>query len=227
MGFFKTIIELIIIVGIFLGIAYYLNLFGIGNLISSYTPGLTVPNSQIINGSLGNIEGLSEYSSQYRVAEIIAKKYNEPIKRTILFTGNSSSMGIEEYNANDFSTVGTSDNMIDYDGLYVPIYENISDAYVSGSNYIPSLIGKTVYIWFNASYDNNSVIQVPYIVQSETIKPNKNGGSFSVWHLTQDTGVPDSTAINMDNESRSELNKTITYTIAIYYNGTEILFPTG
>ena len=223
MGFFKTIIGLIIIVGIFLGITYYFNLFGVGNLFNKYIPISTLPNSQIINGSLGNIEGLSEYSSQYRVAEIIAKKYNEPIKRTILFTGNSSSMGIEEYNSNDFSTVGTSLNFIYYEKIYTPIYINISDVYVNGSNYFTSLIGKKVYVQFNTNYNNVSVIQVPYIVQSETIKPNKNGGSFSVWHLTQDTGVPDSTAVNVT----SVLSKSVNNIIGIYYNGREILFPRG
>ena len=220
MGFFKTIIELIIIVGIFLGIAYYLNLFGIGNLISSYTPGLTVPNSQIINGSLGNIKGLSEYSSQDRVAEIIAKKYNEPIKRTILFTGNSSSMGIEEYNSNDFSTVGTSYSDIEYNKMYIPLYYYISGVYVSGSDYFTSLIGKKVMLEIFDG-NNNRTIMAAYIVQSETIKPNKNGGSFSVWYLTQDTGVSNSTATNnLSILSSSGL-------IGVYYNGREILFPRG
>ncbi len=187
----------------------------IANQICSLVPASSsaLPNSQIINGSLGN-NPYAEYSSQSKIASNITKKYNEPINHTILFTGNSSNKTIETINQNDFSTDGTSNQSINYAGLYVPIYENISGIYINGSSYFPSLIGKIVYIEFNASYANNSIIQVPYTVQSEKII-----GPMVYWHLTQDTGISNSTATNkLSTLSSSGL-------IGIYYNGTEILFP--
>lgn len=212
------------IVGVFIILVVVL-MFVVNILTSSTGSGLispkTLPVSKIINGSLGNNFN-ANYSSHYKVAVNITKKYNEPINNTILFTGNSSNMTIETYYQMEFSTVGTSYNLINYHGLYVPIYENISDVYINGSSYISSLINKVVYIEFNATYDNNSVIQVPYIVQSEKIS-----GTYVYWYLTQDTGISNSTAINANNENNSELINTTTYIIGIYYNGTEILFPRG
>ena len=224
----KIIGVLLIIAIIALAALYYFNPFGVKNILGLINPiQSTVPVSQIINGSLGNIRGVSNYSSQYKVAVNITKKYNEPIKHLILFTGNSSNNQTEYMNQYLFSTQGTSDNMIDYHGLYVPVYENISDVYINNSSHFPSLIGKAVYIEFNASYDNNSIIQVPYTVQSEKIINSSVVGPMVYWHLTQATGISNSTAINLNDENMSELRKTITYTIGIYYNGTEILFPTG
>ena len=223
----KIIGVLLIIAIIALAALYYFNPFGVKNILDLINPiQSTVPVSQIINGSLGN-NANANYSSQYKVAVNITKKYNEPIKHLVPFTGNSSSMHTELINQYFFSTQGTSDNMIDYHGLYVPIYENISDVYVNNSSYFSSLIGKVVYIEFNASYDNNSIIQVPYTVQSEKIINSSVAGPMVYWHLTQATGISNSTAINFNNENSSELRKTTTDIIGIYYNGTEILFPTG
>ena len=227
MGLFKNIMVMLVIIAIIGVIVYYFNLFGFKNIVVTSVTPKTLPNSQIINGSLGNIRGVSNYSSQYKVAVNITKKYNESIKHLVLFTGNLSSTTKETYNQEMFSTQGTSDNSIIYKGLYVPVYENISDVYVNNSSYFSSLIGKVVYIEFNASYYNNSIIQVPYTVQSEKIKNSSVAGPMVYWHLTQDTGISNSTAINLNNENMSELRKTTTYTIGIYYNGTEILFPRG
>ncbi len=228
MSFIKNIVLMLVIIAIIGLVAYYFNVFGAKAIISGISPiSSTAKVSQIINGSLGNIRGVSNYSSQYKVAVNITKKYNEPIKHLVPFTGNSSSTSKETYNQEMFSTQGTSDNMIDYHGLYLPVYENISDVYINNSSYFPSLVGKVVYIEFNASYDNNSIIQVPYTVQSEKIINSSVAGPMVYWHLTQDTGISNSTAINLNDENMSELRKTITYTIGIYYNGTEILFPTG
>lgn len=221
MSFLRNIIFMLFVLAVIGLIAYYFNLFGAKNILSSISPiSSTVPNSQVINGPLGNNIN-ANYSSQYKVAVNITKKYNEPIKHLILFTGNSSNKQTEYMNQYLFSTQGTSDNSINYDGLYVPIYENISDMYVSDSSYFTSLIGKVVYIGFNASYDNNSIIQVPYTVQSEKIK-----GSYVYWHLTQATGISNSTAINYM-KNITVFKDTVNNIISIYYNGTEILFPTG
>ena len=224
----KIIGVLLIIAIIALAAVYYFNPFGVKNILDLINPiQSTVPVSQIINGSLGNIRGVSNYSSQYKVAVNITKKYNEPIKHLVPFTGNSSSMHTELINQYFFSTQGTSDNMIDYHGLYVPIYENISDVYVNNSSYFSSLIGKVVYIEFNASYDNNSIIQVPYTVQSEKIINSSVAGPMVYWHLTQDTGISNSTAISILKANNSVFNHAVSYIIGIYYNGTEILFPRG
>ena len=228
MSFIKNIVLMLVVIAIIGIVAYYFNVFGAKAIITGISPiSSTAKVSQIINGSLGNIRGVSNYSSQYKVAVNITKKYNEPIKHLVPFTGNSSSTSKETYNQEMFSTQGTSDNMINYHGLYVPVYENISDVYINNSSYFPSLIGKVVYIEFNASYANNSIIQVPYTVQSEKIINSSVVGPMVYWHLTQATGISNSTAINLNDENMSELRKTITYTIGIYYNGTEILFPTG
>ena len=182
-----------------------------------------LPNSQIINGSLGNIRGVSNYSAQHKVAVNITKKYNESIKHLVLFTGNSSNALIETNSQEQFSTIGTSYKIIDYRGLYVPIYENISDTYVNGSNYFPSLIGRVVYVEFSLTYSNETpTIQVPYIIKSEKIN-----GAKVFWHLTQDTGISNSTSINLLESNNSVFNDAVNYIIGIYYNGTEILFPTG
>ena len=224
----KIIGVLLIIAIIALAALYYFNPFGVKNILGLINPiQSTVPVSQIINGSLGNIRGVSNYSSQYKVAVNITKKYNEPIKHLILFTGNSSNNQTEYMNQYLFSTQGTSDNMIDYHGLYVPVYENISDVYINNSSYFPSLVGKVVYIEFNASYDNNSIIQVPYTVQSEKIINSSVAGPMVYWHLTQDTGISNSTAISILKANNSVFNHAVSYIIGIYYNGTEILFPRG
>ena len=223
MELFKKVFGLLIILSII-----YIIVTLIGTSIPTIIPPpvSTVSNYQLINGPLGN-NANANYSSQDRIAKKTAKQYNEPINKTILFTGNSSNMKTELLNEYFFSTQGTSDNMIDYHGLYVPIYENISDVYLNNSSYFSSLIGKVVYIEFNASYDNNSIIQVPYTVQSEKIINSSVAGPMVYWHLTQATGISNSTAINFNNENSFELRKTTTDIIGIYYNGTEILFPTG
>ena len=195
----------------------------IANQICSLVPASSsaLPTSQIINGSLGN-NPYAEYSSQFKIASNITKKYNEPINHTILFTGNSSNRTIETINQNDFSAEQGSLYYIKYNGLYVPIAQNISGEFINNTSYIPSLIGKKVYTQFIAIYDNNLTIQVPYTVQSEKII-----GTRIYWHLTQDTGISNSTEINVNKESLSESNITISYPAGIYYNGTEILFPRG
>ena len=228
MSFIKNIVLMLVIIAIIGLVAYYFNVFGAKAIISGISPiSSTAKVSQIINGSLGNIRGVSNYSSQYKVAVNITKKYNEPIKHLVPFTGNSSSTSKETYNQEMFSTQGTSDNMIDYHGLYLPVYENISDVYINNSSYFPSLVGKVVYIEFNASYDNNSIIQVPYTVQSEKIINSSVAGPMVYWHLTQATGISNNNAINILKANDTVFNDTINYIIGIYYNGTEILFPTG
>ena len=227
MSFIKNIVLMLVIIAIIGLVAYYFNVFGAKAIITGISPiSSTAKVSQIINSSLGN-NANANYSSQDRIAKKTAKQYNESINKTILFTGNSSNMHTELINQYLFSTQGTSDNMIDYHGLYVPVYENISDVYLNNSSYFSSLIGKVVYIEFNASYDNNSIIQVPYTVQSEKIINSSVAGPMVYWHLTQATGISNSTAINFNNENSFELRKTTTDIIGIYYNGTEILFPTG
>ena len=228
MSFIKNIVLMLVIIAIIGLVAYYFNVFGAKAIISGISPiSSTAKVSQIINGSLGNIRGVSNYNSQYKVAVNITKKYNEPIKHLVPFTGNSSSTSKETYNQEMFSTQGTSDNMIDYHGLYLPVYENISDVYINNSSYFPSLVGKVVYIEFNASYDNNSIIQVPYTVQSEKIINSSVAGPMVYWHLTQDTGISNSTAISILKANNSVFNHAVSYIIGIYYNGTEILFPRG
>ena len=228
MSFIKNIVLMLVVIAIIGIVAYYFNVFGAKAIITGISPiSSTAKVSQIINGSLGNIRGVSNYSSQYKVAVNITKKYNEPIKHLVPFTGNSSSTSKETYNQEMFSTQGTSDNMINYHGLYVPVYENISDVYINNSSYFPSLIGKVVYIEFNASYANNSIIQVPYTVQSEKIINSSVAGPMVYWHLTQATGISNSTAISILKANNSVFNHAVSYTIGIYYNGTEILFPTG
>lgn len=190
-----------------------------------------LPNSQIINSSIGNNINAS-YSSQYKIAVDITKKYNESIKHLILFTGNSSNESIENMNQYEFSTAQGSLYYIKYNGLYVPIAQNVSGKLInktnssSTTNYIPSLVGDKIYILFVAVYDNNLTIQVPYIVQSEKIT-NGSIGKFVYWHLTQDTGISNSTAINVNNESLAQSNITVSSVAGMYYNNNLILFPTG
>ena len=228
MSFIKNIVLMLVIIAIIGLVAYYFNVFGAKAIISGISPiSSTAKVSQIINGSLGNIRGVSNYNSQYKVAVNITKKYNEPIKHLVPFTGNSSSTSKETYNQEMFSTQGTDLNFINYKGIYTPIYVNISEVYLNGSSYFQSLIGKTIEVEFNTNYNITPIIQVPYTVQSEKIINSSVAGPMVYWHLTQATGISNSTAINLNNENMSELRKTITYTIGIYYNGTEILFPTG
>ena len=187
----------------------------IANQICSLVPAPSsaLPNSQIINGSLGNINGVSNYDSQYKIALNITKKYNESINHLVLFSGNSSNVVTETNNQEQFSTVGTSFYDIEYDGMYIPLYYNISEIYSTNQSYFPALIGKTVMMEvFDGN--NNNTIMAPYAVQSEKII-----GTRVYWHLIQDTGISNSTATNNGSIlSSSGL-------IGIYYSGTEILFP--
>lgn len=198
---------------------------GVGKALGCSTPtttnstSKTAPPSQIINNLLGNNPN-AEYKSQYAFAENITKKYNETIKKLILFTGNSSNKAIEMSAEEEFSVQGSSVYVIKYGGFYVPTYENISDEYFNGSSYLPSLLGKVVYVEFVDSNYNNSTLQIPYKVQSETI----DRADVS-WYLTQATGIPNSTAINILDANNTIFNKGISGVIGIYYNGTEILFP--
>ena len=215
----KIIGVLLIIAIIALAALYYFNPFGVKNILDLINPiQSTVPVSQIINGSLGNIRGVSNYSSQYKVAVNITKKYNESIKHLVLFTGNLSSTTKETYNQEMFSTQGTSYYDIEYNGMYIPLYYNISEVYSKNQSYLPTLIGKTVMMEVFDGNNNNTII-APYTVQSEKIKNSSVAGPMVYWHLTQDTGISNSTATNkLSTLSSSGL-------IGIYYNGTEILFP--
>jgi hypothetical protein len=219
MGLFKNIMAMLVIIAIIGVIVYYFNLFGFKSIVVPSVTPKTLPISKIINGSVGN-NAYANYSSQFKIASNITKKYNEPINHTILFTGNSSNKTIETINQNDFLAEHSSPYFIKYNGLYVPIAQNISGEFVNNTSYIPSLIGKKVYSQFIATYDNNLTIQVPYIVQSEKII-----GNMVYWHLIQDTGISNSTEINVNKESLSESNITISSSAGIYYNGTELLFP--
>ena len=117
--------------------------------------------------------------------------------------------------------------MINYHGLYVPIYTNISEVYINNSSYFHSLIGKVVYIEFSLSYNSSSpIIQVPYTVQSEKIINSSVAGPMVYWHLTQATGISNNNAVNIDN-NLTLVKESVTYPIGIYYNGKEILFPRG
>jgi hypothetical protein len=219
MSIIKSIIAVFVILAIVGVVAYYYNVFGIGTSLKSVSStSTTAPTSQIINGSLGNIKGLSNYSSQYKVAVNITKKYNEPINKTIPFTGNSSSPSKQTYNQELFSTQGTSYYDIEYNGMYIPLYYNISEVYFKNQSYFSSLIGKTVMMEI-FDRNNNNTIMAPYTVQSEKIINSSATGPMVYWHLTQATGISNSTATNkLSILSSSGL-------IGIYYNNTEILFP--
>ncbi|MCL4372023.1 hypothetical protein M1373_01750 [Candidatus Marsarchaeota archaeon] len=220
MSFLRNIIFMLFVLAVIGLIAYYFNLFGAKNILSSISPiSSTVPNSQVINGPLGNNIN-ANYSSQYKVAVNITKKYNEPIKHLILFTGNSSSSLIETNNEQQFLSQFVGNYAIKYDGSYTPIVINISDEFINNTTYIPSFIGKKVYIEFKTNSNNIPTIQVPYIVKSEQI-----GKPKVLWTLTQDTGISNSTAINVNHLNFSEAKQTVSFPIGIYYNGTEILFP--
>ncbi len=216
MGFLKNLI----ILAIFIGIVYY--------LISLYEPSLiptiepkTLPNNVIINGSLGNNVN-AHYSYMYNTSLSITKKYNEPIKHLILFTGNSSNTTTETNNEQQFLSQFVGNYAIKYDGSYTPIVINISDEFINNTTYIPSLIGKKVYVEFKTNNNNTPTIQVPYIVKSEQI-----GKPKVLWTLVQDTGISNSTAINVNNLNFSEAKQTVSFPTGIYYNGTEILFPSA
>ena len=203
MGLLNKIITIFFILAVIGIVAYYFNVFG--------GKGIVIPKGPSGTGAIN-------YSPEYKVAVNITKKYNESINHLVYFTRNSSSV-------EGFSTYGTSYNVIDYHGLYVPIYENISDMYINGSSYLPSLIGKVVYVEFSLSYNSSSpIIQVPYTVQSEKIEMG-GVGQLVYWHLTQATGISNSTEINILKANDTVFNDTINYIIGIYYNGTEILFP--
>ncbi|MCW6160651.1 MAG: hypothetical protein LVQ97_00495 [Candidatus Micrarchaeales archaeon] len=228
MGFVSKLIGVIVVIGILGSIvygAYYFDLFGLQSYIPiSGIPGITAPNSQFINGSLGNNVN-ANYSSQYRLALNITKKYNEPIKKIILFSGNLTNSLINANNEQQFSTQGTSLYQVKYNGFYIPISQNISDELVNDLNYIPSLVGKTVYLEFTVGGFNKKVFnitQAPYTVKSERIV-----GPKVFWYLTQATGIPDSTAINWIHANETVMNKSVFGIVGIYYNGTEILTPTG
>lgn len=217
MGFLKKLIILAIIIGV----VYY--------LISLYEPSLiptiepkTLPNNVIINGSLGNNVNAG-YSNMYNISLSITKKYNEPINHLILFTGDSSNTTTETNNEQQFLSALGSPYFIKYDGFYTPIVINISDEFINNTTYIPSLIGKKVYVEsIDLNGTHNYTIQVPYIVKSEQI-----GKPKVLWTLTQDTGISNSTAISLNKETSSQLNITMSFAVGIYYNGTEILFPSG
>lgn len=227
MSFIKNIVLMLVIIAIIGLVAYYFNVFGAKAIISGISPiSSTAKVSQIINGSLGNIRGASNYSSQYKVAVNITRKYNEPIKHLVPFTGNSSSTSKETYNQEMFSTQGTTPISVEYDNVYIPIYINISDVYVNSSSYFSYLIGKTVYVQSVVVYEHNLTIQVPYTVQSEKIINSSVAGPMVYWHLTQATGISNNNAVNIDN-NLTLVKESVTYPIGIYYNGKEILFPRG
>ncbi|EET90301.1 MAG: hypothetical protein LVQ97_04760 [Candidatus Micrarchaeales archaeon] len=227
MGLLKKLFGFLIILVIIGLILYYLNLFGVKSIIE--IPGLssgTLPNYQFINSSYGNNVN-ANYSSQYKIALNITKKYNEPINKTILFTGNSTNSESNYMNQYLFSTQGTSTYLIKYNQFYIPTYFNITDNFVNGSSYIPSLIGKIVYLQLIDANYHNVTIEAPYTVQSEKIQNSSVTGKRVFWYLTQATGIPNSTAISFFNEAN---NKAFLFNISsgligIYYNETEILYP--
>ncbi|MGC8680410.1 MAG: hypothetical protein ACP5T6_03925, partial [Candidatus Micrarchaeia archaeon] len=88
------------------------------------------------------------------------------------------------------------------------------------TNYLPNLKGKIVIIEGTIFPGNTTIIRVPYLVKSETMK---NG--FIYWNLTQATGVSNYNATYIYNLSSNA--ETLGSLIGIYYNGTEILFPVG
>ena len=212
------ILKNLIILAIFIGIVYYLISLYEPNVIPTIEP-KTLPNRQIINGSIGNNVN-ANYSYMYNTSLSITKKYNEPINHLILFTGNSSNTMTETNNEQQFASTLGSPYFIKYDGFYTPIAQNISDEFINNTTYIPSLIGKKVYIEFKTNNNNTLTIQVPYIVKSEQI-----GKPKVLWILVQDTGISNSTAINIKNLNSSDAKQTISFAVGIYYNGTEILFP--
>jgi hypothetical protein len=203
MGLLNKIITIFFILAVIGIVAYYFNVFGGKSIVIPKGP----------NGT-----GAINYSPEYKVAVNITKKYNESINHLVYFTGNSSSV-------EGFSTQGTTDIMISYHGLYVPVYTNISDMYINGSSYFSYLIGKTVYVQSVAVYDHNLTIQVPYTVQSEKIEMG-GVGQLVYWHLTQATGISNNSAVNISNNI-TLVKESVTRVIGIYYNGTEILFPRG
>ncbi len=228
----KIIGVLLIIAIIALAALYYFNPFGVKNTLGLINPiKSTVPVSQIINSSLGN-NANANYSYMNKLSLKTSNKYNESVSYIILFTGNSSNVAQEKLFEELFLSQQGSPYYIKYNGLYVPIAQNISGIATNKTNatksinYIPSLIGERVYIYFVAVYNNNLTIQVPYIVQSEKIT-NGSIGKFVYWHLTQDTGISNSTAINVNNESLAQSNITVNFPIEIYYKGIKILFPSG
>lgn len=192
------------------------------NKISTPQPtNITATSYIIVNKSYANKQGVSQYKIQNATAYAIAKKYNETIKNEYLFTGEEMNATIQIRNAEIF-TPSMNLYVIKYHNLYIPTHVNLLETYISNSSYLPSLIGKKVYISLDAVYDNNSTIQAPYIVKSENVVMN-NYGKLISWNLSQDTGISNSTAINVN----LVLNETTGNVIGIYYDGTEILFPNG
>jgi len=124
----------------------------------------------------------------------------------------------------NFSLQKTSYLYVLNNGFYVPTYEVIEETYYKANSssmgdYLPSLIGKKVYLDFidaiNKTYSENT--SAPYIIKTENIQGNE-----VIWNLTYDGNI--NNAINPNNSTT--LSKTISWLNGIIFtNGTALLSP--
>jgi len=140
-----------------------------------------------------------------------------PIKQVAVFgTGTNTTTLIPVNAIYDFSTQGTSQLGVLYDGFYVPTYEILKETYykpnsTSIGDYIPSLIGQKVYLNFIAINKEN--VSAPYIVKSENIQGNE-----VIWNMTFDG--------NINNTTKTLYKNSINCTNGIVIlNGTFLLSP--
>ena len=124
-----------------------------------------------------------------------------PITKFLVFGTGSNIQNITDTEfANmfyNFSTQGTPNLSVLYDGFYVPTYQIIKETYYKSNStsigdYMPSLIEQKVYLNFIAI--NNKNISAPYIVKSEIIQ-----GNDVILNLTYDGIVTNTTKIFYNN----------------------------
>ena len=144
-----------------------------------------------------------------------------PIKQVFVFGAGSTIENLtnNEFNNmfDNFSVQKSSDLYVYSNGFYVPTYEIIEETYYKGNStsigdYLPSLIGKKVYLSFidiiNKTYSENT--SAPYIVKGETIQGNK-----VIWNMSFNG--------NMSNIITSKANYSIAKLIVSCINGVTLV----
>jgi len=177
---------------------------------------------QIINGKETGSQKLN--STIVRDLTLEANAINSsspiPIKQVFIFGAGTTIQNTTNSEFNkmyyNFSVQKTSQFGVLYNGFYVPTYEVIEETYYKSNStsigdYLPSLIGKKIYLSFIAI--NNKNISAPYIVKSENIEGNE-----VIWNMSFDG--------NINNTTKTLYNNSINCTNGVILpNGIALLSP--
>jgi hypothetical protein len=245
MGFGRKLLIFIILVGIVFYLAYTYDKPLTCGLINKYVPSASQilgcqisfslpPKSTITTNNITGYEtnvfqnltykfNNASYGVNYTKQYELAKKANPNITNVVPFTNFTTNQAYLNSAYTEFSFVGSSPYLVNWNGVYIATYGVISGYYYKNgniTNYLPNLQGKIVTVEGTIFPGNTTIIKVPYLVKTEIIK---NGVVY--WNLTQATGVPNNNVTYVYNLPSNA--KTLGNLIGIYYDGTEILFPRG